>query len=192
MASSVQAGVDQWSGSVKMQIARHGSANTCSDQAIDSLNENVGDWLQNEFLTLMGSEDAFRLGVVQGTDNDGRLSLTASLDCLNCSQVVTKQSISKVLMVFMQHRKDAWLLETGAAMQEGCVGEHTTVARVMVTDASPLTLVHDVAGRTATRKSRSTVFDAKNASETTCDSPRDTFTELIPNAGRSVSYEIGS
>jgi hypothetical protein len=194
VASNVQAGGEQWSGSVKMQIARHASSSTCSDQAMDSLSENVGEWLQNEMLTLLGSEDAFRLGVVQGTGNDGKISLTASLDCLDCSQVVTKKSISKVLMVFMQHRKDVWLLEAGAAMQEGCVGEHTTVSRVMVTDASPLTLVHDIAGRASTRKSRSAIFDAKNASETTCDSPRENFTELIPNAGRSSmsSYEIGS
>jgi hypothetical protein len=161
---------------------------------MDSLSENVGEWLQNEMLTLLGSEDAFRLGVVQGTGNDGKISLTASLDCLDCSQVVTKKSISKVLMVFMQHRKDVWLLEAGAAMQEGCVGEHTTVSRVMVTDASPLTLVHDIAGGASTRKSRSAIFDAKNASETTCDSPRENFTELIPSAGRSSmsSYEVGS
>lgn len=176
-----------------MQIARHSSSSTCSDQAMDSLNESVGEWLQNEMLTLLGSEDAFRLGVIHGADNDGKLSLTAYLECFECSQVVTKQSISKVLMVFMQHRKDVWLLGAGAAMNEGCVGEHTTVSRVMVTDPSPLTLVHDIARRTSTKKSRSAIFEAKNASETTCDSPRENFTELIPNAGHSsMSYEIGS
>jgi hypothetical protein len=196
MASTVQAGGDQWSGSVKLQIARHGSSSTCSDQAMGSLNENVGLFLQNEFVTLLGSEDAFRLGVVQGTDDDGKLSLTASFECLECSQVVTKKSISKVLKVFMQHRKDVWLHQAGAAMQEGCVGEHTTVSRVMITDALPMTTnVHRIDGRTSTRKSRSAVFDAKNANETeiTCDSPRDNSTELLPNGERlSMYYDIGS
>jgi hypothetical protein len=194
MASTVQAGGDQWSGSVKMQIARHGSSSTCSDQAMGSLNESVGLFLQNEFVTLLGSEDAFRLGVVQGTDDDGKLSLTASFECLECSQVVTKNSISKVLKVFMQHRKDVWLHQAGAAMREGCVGEHTTVSRVMITDASPTTNVHLIDGRTSTRKSRSAVFDAKNANETEiCDSPRDNSTELLTNVARSsVYYDIRS
>jgi hypothetical protein len=194
MASSVQAGGNQWSGSVKMQIARNGPTSTCSDEAMASLNENVGDWLQNEFVTLLGSEDAFRLGVVQGTDDDGKLSLSASFECLECSQVVTKQSISKVLMVFMQHRKDVWLHEAGTAMQEGCVGEHTTVSRVMITDASPTASVDPITGRASSRKSRSAVLATKYANETeTCVSPRDAFADLLPNGGRlSMSYEIGS
>jgi hypothetical protein len=192
MVSTVHAGGNQWSGSVKMQIARHTSSITCSDQAMDSLNDNVAEWLQNEFHTLLGSEDAFRLGVVQGADNHGQLSLTASFDCLDCSRVVTKQSISKVLMVFMQHRKDVWLHEADAAVREGCVGEHTTVSRVMVTDiASPVIVVDTTAERKAA--TRSAVFNARNSSDTTCDSSLENFTELIPNAGRaSMSSEIGS
>lgn len=193
MVSTVHAGGHQWSGSVKIQIARQGSSSTCSDQAMGSLNENVGEWLQNELLTLLGSEDAFRLGVVQGTENGGTLSLSVSFDCLDCSQVVSKESISKVLMVFMQHRKDVWLHEADTAMKEGCVGEQTTVTRVMVTDASPLITVDATNGREARRTSRSAVFDANNATKTTCASPQENLAELMPNAGRSsMPYEIGS
>jgi hypothetical protein len=193
---AAQAGGSQWTGNVNMHIARHGSSSTCSDQAMQALNENVADWLQNEIVNLLGSEDAFRLGVVQGTDNNGELSLTASFDCLDCSRVLNKQSIAKVLTVFMEHRKDVWLHETDAAIREGCVGDHTTVSRVMVTDSAASPVSSD--GRRATATSRSAVFGSRNASDSdnnnkiTCDSSRENSLKLIPYAERSMSCEISS
>jgi hypothetical protein len=157
IVSNVQAGGSQWSGSVNMQVARHGSSSTCSDQAMQALNENVADWLQNELVTLLGSEDAFRLGVVQGTDSEDNLSLTASFDCLDCSRVLNKHTIAKILMVFMKLRKNAWLHETDAAIREGCVSDHTSVSRVTVTDtvATPVISLDTTAGRRTIATSRS-------------------------------------
>jgi hypothetical protein len=123
----------QWSGNVKMQIKRHADADSqCSDQALQTLNENVADFLQNEFLTLLKAENAFSLGVVRGTVNDDSLSLTASFDCLDCGTAPDKQSIARLLMFFAEHKRNMWLPEANATVTEGCVGQDTAVSSIML------------------------------------------------------------
>jgi hypothetical protein len=123
----------QWSGNVMMQIKRHADADSqCSDQALQTLNENVADFLQNELLTLFKATNAFSLGAVRGTVNDDSLSLTASFDCLDCGTAPDKQSIAQLLMFFAERRRDAWLPEANATVTEGCVGQDTTVSSIML------------------------------------------------------------
>jgi hypothetical protein len=136
----------QWSGKIKMQIKRNADATSqCSDQALQTLNENVADFLHNELLTLFDSEDAFSLGDVRGTVNDDSLSLTASFDCLNCGTAPDKKSIAQLLMFFMRHTKDAWLPEADATATDGCVGQDTTISSVAVFETGSGTPTQPVA-----------------------------------------------
>jgi hypothetical protein len=136
----------QWSGNIKMQIKRNADATSqCSDQALQTLNENVADFLHNELLTLFGAEDTFSLGNVRGTIDNDSLSLTASFDCLNCGTAPDKQSIAQLLMFFMKHTKDAWLPEADAAMTDGCVGQDTTISSVAVFETVSATPTQPVA-----------------------------------------------
>jgi hypothetical protein len=146
--ASTTATREQWSGNVKIQIERQaGAPSQCSDQAMQTLNENVSDFLENEFVTLLGTEDAFSLGVVRGAAYGDSLSLSASFDCLDCRTAPDKDSIAHILMVFMQRRKDAWLPESDSAITEGCVDNEASVSHIMVFEAvavapaQPLALV---------------------------------------------------
>jgi hypothetical protein len=134
----------QWSGSVKMQIKQQaGATSQCSDQAMQTLNENVSNFLHNELLTLLGTEDAFSLGAVRGDAHGDSLSLTASFDCLDCGTAPDKKSIAQMLMFFMQRRKDTWLPESDSAITEGCVDYDASVSNIMVfeTAAPPVAFV---------------------------------------------------
>jgi hypothetical protein len=123
----------QWSGNVKMQIKRQaGATSQCSDQAMQTLNENVSDFLHNELVTLLGTEDAFSLGVVRGAAHGDSLSLTTGFDCLDCGTAPDKDSIAQILMFFMQRRKDAWLPESDYAITERCVDYEASVSHIMV------------------------------------------------------------
>jgi hypothetical protein len=133
IASTTSATRKQWSGNVQMQIKRQaGATSQCSDQAMQTLYENVSDFLHNEFVTLLGTKDAFSLDVVRGAAHGDRLSLTASFDCLDCGTAPDKKSIAYILKFFMQRRKDAWLPESDSAMTKGCVDSDATVSRIVV------------------------------------------------------------
>jgi hypothetical protein len=136
----------QWSGNIKMQIKRNADATSqCSDQALQTLNENVADFLHNELLTLFGAEDAFSLGDVRGNVNGDSLRLAASFNCLDCGNAPDKKSIAQLLMFFMRHTKDAWLPEADAAMTDGCVGQDTTISSVAVFETVSATPTQPVA-----------------------------------------------
>ena len=136
----------QWSGNVQVQIKRQaGAISQCSDQAMQTLNENVSDFLQNEFLTLTGTEDAFSLGVVRGATHGDNLSLITSFDCLDCSTVPDNKSIARILMFFMQRRKDAWLPESDSAITEGCVNYNSTVSSIVVVETAAIATAQPVA-----------------------------------------------
>jgi hypothetical protein len=131
VASSAAATRKQWSGNVKMQIKRQKAGATTSqgsDQAMQALNENVSDFLHNELVTLLGTEDAFSLGGVRGAVHGDSLSLNASFHCLDCGTAPDKDSIAQILMFLMQRRKDAWLPESDSAITEGCVDYEVAAA----------------------------------------------------------------
>jgi hypothetical protein len=128
-----------------MQIKRNADATSqCSDQALQTLNENVADFLHNELLTLFGAEDAFSLGDVRGNVNGDSLRLAASFNCLDCGNAPDKKSIAQLLMFFMRHTKDAWLPEADAAMTDGCVGQDTTISSVAVFETVSVTLTKPI------------------------------------------------
>jgi hypothetical protein len=133
VASTAAATRKQWSGNVKMQIKRQaGATSQCSDQAMQTLNENISDFLHNELVTLIGREDAFSLGVVRGVADGDSLSLNAGFDCLDCGTAPDKDSIAQILMFFMQRRKDAWLPDSDSSITEGCVDSEASVSHIMV------------------------------------------------------------
>jgi hypothetical protein len=133
VASTAAATRKQWSGNVRMQIKRQaGATSQCSDQAMQTLNDNVSDFLHNEFVTLLGTQDAFSLGVVRGAAHGDSLSLNADFDCLDCGSSLDKDSIAQILMFFVQRRKDAWLPESDSAITEGCVDSEASVSRITV------------------------------------------------------------
>jgi hypothetical protein len=87
VASTAAATRKQWSGNVKMQIKRQaGATSQCSDQAMQTLNENISDFLHNELVTLIGREDAFSLGVVRLPT---RIRLPR-FSCFSCSVARTR------------------------------------------------------------------------------------------------------
>jgi hypothetical protein len=148
IVASTAATRERWSGNIKMQIKRQpGATLQCSDQAMQTLNENVSDFLHNELVTLLGTEDAFSLGVVRGAAYGDILSLNAGFDCLDCATAPDKESIAQILMFFMQRRKDAWLSESDYAITKGCVDYEASVSHIMVLEtvavapAQPLTFV---------------------------------------------------
>jgi hypothetical protein len=132
--ASTAASREQWSGNVQMQIKRQaGATSQCSDQAMQTLNDNVSDFLQDELSTLIGTADAFSLGVVKGTTHGDNLSLITSFDCLDCGGTVPdNKSIAHILMFFMQRRKDAWLPESDSAVTEECVDYDASVVSSIV------------------------------------------------------------
>jgi hypothetical protein len=133
VASTAAATRKQWSGNVKMQIKRQaGATSRCSDQAMQTLNENVFDFVHNEFVSLLGTVDAFSLGDVRGAAYGDSLSLTAGFDCLDCGTAPDKDSIAKILMFFMQRRKDAWLPESDYTITEGCVNYEANASHIVV------------------------------------------------------------
>jgi hypothetical protein len=130
LASSVQGA--QWSSDISMQINKEGAqATACSDKALTALKTEVGEWLRDELIDLFG-EDAFTLGQVTGVEDGNTLSLVASVDCLACSKLTDKKSISYILMFFMQHMMDQWIEDMNADVLAGCMGEDTTVSNVFV------------------------------------------------------------
>jgi hypothetical protein len=133
--TSSEAARKQWSGNVQMQIKRQaGATSQCSDQAMQTLNENVSDFLQDELVNLIGTEDAFSLGVVRGTTHGDNLSLITSFACLDCDTVPDNRSMAQILMFFMQRRKDAWLPESDSAVTEKCVDIDAIVSSIMVVE----------------------------------------------------------
>jgi hypothetical protein len=134
IASTSATRKQEWSGNVQMQIKRQAGATSsqCSDQAMQTLNENVSDFLRSELATLLGTEDAFSLGVVRGDANGDNLSLIASFDCFDCGTTADHKSIAQILKFFMQRRKDTWLPESDSAMTEGCVDYDASVSSVVV------------------------------------------------------------
>jgi hypothetical protein len=146
LIASTAATRKQWSGNVQVQIKRQEDATSqCSDQAMQTLNENVSDFLQDELAALTGTEDAFSLGVVQGVTHGDNLSLIASFDCLDCAKVADNKSIAQILMFFMQRRKDAWLPESDSAMTEGCVDYNASVSSIVVVETVAVATTHPVA-----------------------------------------------
>jgi hypothetical protein len=148
VASTAAATRKEWSGNVKMQIKRQaGATSQCSDQAMQTLNENVSDFLHNELVTLLGTQDAFSLGVVRDVTYGDSLSLNAGFDCLDCGTAPDKDSIAQILMFFMQRRKDAWLPESDSSVTEGCVDSEASVSHIMmfetvaVAPAQPLVFI---------------------------------------------------
>jgi hypothetical protein len=148
IVASTAATRKQWSGNVKIQIKRQaGATSQCSDEAVQTLNENVSNFLHNELMTLLGAEDAFSLGRVMGAAYGDSLSLNAGFSCLDCGTAPDKDSIAHILMFFMQRRKDAWLPESDSAISEGCVDYEASVSHIMVSEtvavapAQPLAFV---------------------------------------------------
>jgi hypothetical protein len=129
-ASSVQGA--QWSSDVSMQINKEGAnqAAACSASALIALKTEVGQWLQDELIDLFG-EDAFTLGQVTSAEVGNAISLVASVDCLECSNV-TNKGLAHILMFYMQHMMDEWIDENNAGVLAGCMGEDTTVSNVSV------------------------------------------------------------
>jgi hypothetical protein len=161
----------QWSGNVQVQIKRQaGATSQCSDQAIQTLNENVSDFLQDELVTLTGTEDAFSLGVVRGATHGDNLSLIASFDCLDCATVPDNKSIAQILKIFMQRRKDAWLPESDSAITEGCVNYNASVSSIVVVETVAVATTQPVA---FVDTFATTTFSAR-----TCKSTRTTGTCL--------------
>jgi hypothetical protein len=136
----------QWSGNVQVQIKRQaGATSQCSDQAMQTLKENVSDFLQDELVSLTGKEDKFSLGVVRGATYGDNLSLITSFDCLDCGSVPDNKSIAQILMFFMQRRKDAWLPESDSAIIEGCVDYNATVSSIVVVETVAIATAQPVA-----------------------------------------------
>jgi len=153
----------QWSGDIKMQIARDDgppAGEDCSDQTMQALNENIGDFLHNELWTLLESEDAFALGVVQSTEENGTLSLTAKFDCLDCDNEHDKTALSRILMFFIKHHLSSLEVTTDI-----CVSQKSTLSSVSVidkstrpvaiVDASPLAAKFNASKLVDQRKSKS-------------------------------------
>jgi hypothetical protein len=128
----------QWSRSVTIQISSKEAGSTqttapCSETALSALKTEVGEWLRDELIDLFG-EDAFTLSRVTGVEDGNTVSLVASVDCLKCSQVTDKDSISYILLFFMEHMTDKWIEENSnnADVLAGCMGEDTHVSDVLV------------------------------------------------------------
>jgi hypothetical protein len=127
-----------WSRSVTIQISSNEAGSTqttapCSETALSALKTEVGEWLRDELIDLFG-EDAFTLSRVTGVEDRNTVSLVASVDCLKCSQVTDKDSISYILLFFMEHMMDKWIEENSnnADVLAGCMGEDTHVSDVLV------------------------------------------------------------
>jgi hypothetical protein len=134
IASSVEAR-KEWSGNVQMQIKRQAGATAqCSDQAMQTLNENVSDFLQDELVNLIGTEDAFSIGDIRGSTHGDNLSLITSFDCLDCGTIPDNRSMAQILMFFMQRRKDAWLPESDSAVTGECVDYDASVSSIVVVE----------------------------------------------------------
>jgi hypothetical protein len=171
IVASTAATRKQWSGDVQVQIKRQaGATSQCSDQAMQTLNENVSDFLQDELVTLIGTADAFYLGAVRSVVHGDNLSLITSFDCLDCGAVPVNKSIAQILMFFMQHRKDAWLSESDSAITEGCVDYDASVSSIVVVETVAIATAQPVA---FVDTFATTTFSAK-----TCTSTRPTGTCL--------------
>jgi hypothetical protein len=169
--ASTAAARKQWSGNVQMQIKRQaGATSQCSDQAMKTLNENVSDFLHDELVTLIGTEDAFFLGVIRGTTHGDNLSLITSFDCLDCGTVPDNKSIAQILKFFMQRRKDTWLPESDSAVTKECVDYDASVSSVVVVETVSIPTAQPVAFVDT--------FATKTFSARTCTSARTTGTCL--------------
>jgi hypothetical protein len=129
---SSNSGNEPWSSNIRMQITKEGAeAVTCSNEALAILKVEVGEWLQEELVSLFG-ENSFALGEVTGVENGDKIALIASVDCLECYQVKDKKSIAYILMFFVQHKIDGWIEENYAGFLAGCMGEDTGVSNLFV------------------------------------------------------------
>jgi len=131
--SAVQAGTFPWSGQVELQVSKEGNYTTCSDMAMAAFEKEFSEWVRDELIDLFG-EGAFKLTPIQGTERDGRVSFTTDIDCLDCSKVTDKKSIAYILKYFVQHMMDEWIDENNGdnGILEGCLGEDTTIAKVVI------------------------------------------------------------
>jgi hypothetical protein len=131
----------QWSRSVTMQVSKEDAqATACSEAALSALKTEVGEWLRDELIDLFG-EGAFTLSRVTGIEDGNSISLVASVECLECSKVVDKDSISYILLFFLQHMMDKWIEENNnAEVLAGCMGEDTHVLNVFVGEKKAVSL----------------------------------------------------